>query len=179
MQSWQRWTYLLSMIGVVVLAARWRASAAEETGGERAANARIADVAWIAGTWRGEDGSDRLEERWSEPLGDGMVGTFRWLRSDAVWMYELMTITEDDGLLVFRIKHFTRTLKGWEPQDEPVSYPLAQFERGKVVFENPAHDAPRRFMYERTAPDRIMVSFESIKDGATKRQDFSFKRVGS
>jgi len=174
-----RWIAAGSIAAILTLATGQSASHGDErpAGGTERPAARIGDVAWIAGTWRSRQGDDILEERWAEPLGDCMVGTLRWLRSDAVWMYELMTISENDGRLVFRLKHFTRTLKGWEPQNAPVGYPIAHLGDDKVVFENPEQDAPRRFIYERTRPDAITVSFENIENGQTTRQVFRFKRA--
>jgi hypothetical protein len=150
----------------------------DEPAARPAATADIEQLAWIAGTWHSKHGTDRVEEHWGPPLGDCMVGTLRWLRRDAVWMYELMTIAEEDGRPVFRLKHFNRDLAGWEPKSPAVAYPLARLEADMAVFENPEHDNPRRFIYERTGPTTLTVAFEGLEEGHIKRQEFRFERTG-
>jgi hypothetical protein len=59
-----------------------------------------------------------------------------------------------------------------------VAYPLARLEAGKAVFENPEHDNPRRFIYERTGPTTLTVAFEGLEDSSMKRQEFRFERAG-
>jgi hypothetical protein len=39
--------------------------------------AKIADLAWIQGRWVGEGLGGTVEEIWSPPIGDSMLGMFR------------------------------------------------------------------------------------------------------
>ena len=47
-------------------------------------------MAWIAGEWAKEEGSNRLEESWSVARGDSMIGMFRWLKDGKVWIYDAL-----------------------------------------------------------------------------------------
>lgn len=140
-------------------------------------DAKVEDLAWLEGTWRMSRGEDEREERWSAPLGDGLVGTFRWLRSSRAWMYEIMTISKDEDRIVFRLKHFDRKLAGWEEKDEALTYPMTKIEPNRVVFENPERDHPRRFVYHQPASDILLVSLEGYKDGKATVEEFRFSRA--
>ena len=81
----------------------------------------IEDLAWMEGRWVCRQKGDVLEEIWSAPSGDCMMGMFRWMKDDKVWMYELMTIIADGDEIVFRLKHFDRNMVGWEEKDKSIS----------------------------------------------------------
>lgn len=55
-----------------------------------------------------------------------MMGTYRVLKDEGVAFYELITISEEDGTLILRLKHFHSDLTGWEERDEVVTFPLVK-----------------------------------------------------
>ena len=96
-----------------------------DPGSERPA-ASISDAAWLAGRWVGEGLGATAEEIWLPPAGGRMVGVFRLVRGGSVQFYELVTLVEEDGSLVLRLKHFGPDLAGWEEKDESVDFPLVR-----------------------------------------------------
>lgn len=140
--------------------------------------AQVKDLAWMEGTWRAFQNNGAIEERWSAPLGDSMVGTFRWLRSDQVWLYELMSISRDNGRLFFRLKHFSRKLASWEEKDDALTFALTEIEANKVVFKNDKYDDPQRVTFYRPVPETLIVRLEGRKDGEPTFNEFQFSRVG-
>ncbi len=141
------------------------------------ATATIEDFAFLEGTWRMSRANTEMEEQWSAPLGDGLVGTFRWLRNGRVWMYELMSITKDKGRIMFRLKHFSRQFAGWEEKDEALAYGLTKIEPNKAVFRNPNRDEPRRFVFYRPVPQTLIVRLEGFENGEETVKEFQFSRV--
>ncbi|HKZ81681.1 MAG TPA: DUF6265 family protein [Pyrinomonadaceae bacterium] len=83
--------------------------------------ASIAAVSWIAGHRRAAALGGVCEEIWSEPVGNSMVGMFRFVKDGKVVFYELMTIEEDKSL-VLKIKHFNPDLSGWERKMLPRTF---------------------------------------------------------
>jgi len=140
-----------------------------------AASARIAEVAWIAGHWGLEQPGGSLEEIWSEPQGDCMMGVFRWMKGERVWIYELLTIREEEGTLVFRFRHFGKGLEAWEPKDQPLTYRLKSLTPGEAVFENPESDKARRYIFRKSG-DAMVVRLESEKDGRVGADEFPYRR---
>ena len=54
--------------------------------------AKITDVAWMAGYWRGPGLGGMSEEIWSQPAGDRMQGIFTLSREDGLVFSEAMTL---------------------------------------------------------------------------------------
>ena len=137
---------------------------------------RIADVGWIAGNWIKQDEKNLLQELWTQPTGDSMVGTFRWIKNGKVWIYELMTIREEDDTLVFRFRHFGNDLEAWEPKTEPITYRLLSLSDRKAVFENPDDAEHHRYELSRPDEDTLMVRVGAKREGKIGYSEFRYKR---
>lgn len=149
---------------------------ASAVGKRKAGPPHVADLAWIAGDWVREDGENKLQELWSKPEGDSMAGMFRWIKRGKVWIYELMTIREEEGSLVFRFRHFDNDMTAWEPKAEPNTYKLLSLGDREVIFENPDNDKLHR--YELSSPDdkTLMVRVGARRDGKIGYSEFQYKR---
>lgn len=92
--------------------------------------AQIADAAFLAGRWQGTMGKNKdsfVEEIWSEPGGRNAIGMFRWNKPDGMaTVQELLTITEEDGTLLLRLRHQNAAGIAWEEKDKPLVFALAE-----------------------------------------------------
>ncbi|MFT5288211.1 MAG: hypothetical protein ACI8QS_000037 [Planctomycetota bacterium] len=147
----------------------------------------ISRLDWMGGRWEIEsasaegdsaEGEQYLEETWSPAREDAMVGCFRWSRGGGVWLYELMSIeTDKEHGLVFRLRHFSRNLKGWDSEkDGPLTFPLKDMGDNYAIFENPERDDPRRMVYRRTG-DELTVRLENAE--GVDKHPFTFKLAKS
>lgn len=98
-------------------------------------NATINDFSWIAGHWRGEAMGGIIEEVWTPPLAGAMMGSFKLTEGNSVVFYELETLTEENGTVILRLKHFGADLNGWEEKDETVDFKLIKFNKNKAYFD--------------------------------------------
>lgn len=106
----------------------------QNVAGERAA-ARLADLGFLAGVWTGDMGGSYVEEAWSVPRGNNIIGYFRWLRPDGrPMLFEILTITEEEGTLHLRLRHYSATLQGKEPQEKPMTLRLESAAGKRAVF---------------------------------------------
>lgn len=96
--------------------------------------AKLADVAWIAGNWKGEAFGGIVEENWSEPTGDSMMAAFKLIKNGKVSFYELEIIREVKESLTLQLKHFNGDLKGWETKDETIDFPLVKITDNAAYF---------------------------------------------
>jgi hypothetical protein len=132
--------------------------------------AAIVDVAWIAGHWRGEALGGTAEEVWSPPLGGTMMGMYRLLNGESVRFYELLTIVEEAGSLILRLKHFNPDLTGWEAQDETVEFRLVRLTANEAYFDG--------MTFRRSDEDRLHVFVASHRnDGSVHELEFPYRRV--
>lgn len=135
--------------------------------------ATLADIAWLEGSWEGPgvEGAPATEV-YSPAKGGQMPAHFRQLNADGtVMFYELITIVERDGSLVYRLKHFNPDLTGWEEQGEVREFPLTAREGNRFTFEG--------LTYEQTGPDTMTASVViDSADGKEELLQFHFRRTG-
>ena len=133
--------------------------------------ARIADVAWIAGHWRGETFGGMGEEMWSPPFGGSMMGMYKMVKDGAVVFYEFLTIVEESCSLVLRLKHFDAHLSGWEEKDASIEFPLVKCTSTEIFFDG--------HTFRREGDDSLAVFvLLKQKDGQSYEESFHYRRVG-
>ena len=136
----------------------------------------LSKLSWLTGTWVANADGDHLEEIWSEPVGDTMMGVFRWVKGGKVWINEIVTITAESDGLVFRLRHFDRKMTAWEDKDKPFYYPVKHIGRSEIVFENPKRDHPRRITYRRVDDTLYIIVSGVGEDQKEDQQEFVFHR---
>lgn len=145
---------------------------------QQGADSALADLAWLAGTWREERDDGRvLEERWDAPLGNSMTGTMRWLKGGEASMYEFLLLEEGEDGVRLHVRHFHPGSVAWEEKDAPLTLELAELAEREVVFTS-VHDFPSRYAM-RLGEDAILhVVLEGERDGQPTRLEFAYPRVG-
>jgi hypothetical protein len=133
--------------------------------------AQVEDMAWLAGHWVGEALGGTVEEIWSPPLARAMMGMFRLVKDEKAVFYELMTILEEDGSLVLRLKHFNGgDLSAWEEKGDTVDFPLVAVVDGTFRFDG--------MSFHPEGDDRVAVYLAMHgKEGAVEEVDFIYTRV--
>jgi len=137
--------------------------------------ARASDLAWMAGAWRGRRGADAVEEHWSGPEGESLMGMFRWLRDGQARFFELLTIEAEGAGLRLRIKHFHPGLRGWEEKDEAVSFDLVQLGEGEAVFFERSEVKVQWMVYRRRG-EELVTYFEPEAREHMPEEEFVYQR---
>jgi hypothetical protein len=131
--------------------------------------ASLADVAWVEGHWRGEAFGGIVEDVWSPPLGNSMMGMFKLVVDGKVRFYEIIVLDQAGNTLHLRLKHFHADLKGWEEKNETVDFPLVKVTPDKVYFDG--------FTFERISQNRMNIYvLIGTKDGK-QEVTFAYTRV--
>jgi hypothetical protein len=133
-------------------------------------NARIDDVSWITGHWKGEGLGGISEEIWSAPLAGSMLGSYRMIKDGRAVFYELCTISEESGSLTLRIKHFHPDLTGWEEKSEVRVFPLVKLATNVAYFDG---------ITFRKLPSGELEAFVRIrrKNGQEVEERFSYRPI--
>lgn len=137
--------------------------------GEAGAPASIGDMAWLAGTWRGSGLGGFNEEIWGAPRHGVMLGMYRMIRDGRPVFYELLTLSETDGSLTLRLKHFHPDLRGWEERDESLSFPLIAVRDGRIYFEGMTFEP-------RGDEVTIYLAIENREAGSVREEVFRYQR---
>ena len=142
-----------------------------------AQTATLADLSWFAGRWIDDAGGNLSEETWTAPSGDSMQGMWRYVVGGKTQIYEILTITAEDGGLVMRLRHFDPKLVGREDKATPVVLKLVASKERTAAFEGPEVGGSGlvRLTYSRPADGTLAVTLE--KGG--KREGFTFRRAAN
>jgi hypothetical protein len=132
--------------------------------------ATIADMQWYAGRWTGAGLGGLNEEVWSPPRNGTMMGMYRLIKDGKPALYELLLITEENGSLAIKLKHFHADLRGWEERDASVRFPLVAKRDGRIYFDG--------MTFERIGADRVKVYLAvEQKDGKVHEETFEYSRT--
>ena len=131
--------------------------------------AEVTSLAWLAGYWRGESSIGIAEETWMPPSHSTMVGAFKVVRENRPYLYEFVEISEEEGSLTLKVKHFSAELHGWEEKDSYVSFPLVKLGHHEAYFSG--------LTYRRTS-DTELRAYVAIQqgDGHLEEIEFVFQR---
>ena len=130
--------------------------------------ARVEQVGWLAGCWATGPDDRLIEEHWTLPRGQTMLGTGRRVRDGKTTEYEFVVLTVKDGRLAY---------EAHPSQQASAVFLSIEATDTRVVFENREHDFPQRVGYERQGVDGLLAWVEGTQNGRTRRIEFPYRRV--
>ena len=127
------------------------------------------DIAWLAGDWQMTAGARCIEERWTSPTSNLLVGMGRTVEGGRTVAFEFLRIeAREDGIY-------------YVPQPNgrpPVEFKLASESGSELVFLNPGHaDHLKRIIYRREGDDRVAARVEGEDGGRAFASDFPYRRA--
>ena len=118
----------------------------------RAAPPTLADLAFMAGCWRGPSGDGgTIEEYYTAPADNLILGVSRYTKGHRVTDYEFSTIAREGREIVL-----TPRPSG----QEPAPFRLTRLDSTGAVWENPSHDFPTLIAYRRGTGDSLIARIE-------------------
>jgi hypothetical protein len=181
MVSRQAW--LAVGAAVLLLIAAVGGQAQEEAPAEPVSSIGVTDLAWLEGRWVGAMGDAAIEEHWSAPEGNVILGMFRLTQPLAegadpaaprLGFSELWTVEPGPAGPRLLLRHFSPGLVGWEDKDSPLVFePVATGPR-TITWEAQEKTGPVRLTYESPEPDTLIAKLRE-PDGTTPT--FTYKRM--
>ena len=151
---------MLSLIVFVTMAAGAQAPAPSSA-------PTVKDVAWIAGCWGSTRNGRHIAEHWMPPEGGTMMGVSRTTAGEKTTEWEFLIIRQGPKGLDYVAK----------PSGQPEgTFTATQATATEVVFENPAHDFPKRIGYKRDG-DSLTAWIEGPMNGQNRRIDFPHRKA--
>ncbi len=127
---------------------------------------QVDQLAWLTGCWQIMRGDEVIDEQWMAPRGGVMLAMSRTVRAGRATATEFVTLHIVNGRVVYEANP-----SGQQPTPFTATFVSAD----RAVFENPAHDYPKRIVYERKGDSALIAS---IDDGAgARRVEYPFQRV--
>jgi uncharacterized protein DUF6265 len=124
---------------------------------------------FMTGCWRGPAGGGAiLEEYYTAPAANLMLGVSRYVRGGKVTDYEFTSIEQRDSDLVITPR----------PKDQaPASFRLRRLTEGEVVWANPQHDFPQVIIYRQVPPDSLVARVEGPGPQGTRAMEWRMARA--
>jgi hypothetical protein len=125
--------------------------------------ATVETLAWMAGAWSTKGGLD-IEEHWMAPKAGAMVGMSRTVVRGRMVVFEFLRVEAKEGQIAYVAS------PGGRP---PTRFNLVRASATEVVFENLAHDFPKRIIYRSLPEGGLLARIEG--DGTEKEKAMEFK----
>ena len=113
----------------------------------------------MAGCWRGPSGGAVVEEHYTPPAANLMLGVSRYTKAGGVISYEFNTIAWGDSAWC--------SPRG--PRAGAGRFRLLGSPRAGAVWENPAHDFPTGIAYRRVPGDTLVGADRGARAGMARR----------
>lgn len=125
-------------------------------------------VAFLAGTWTGEEGGVSMEELWTAPAGGLMLGLHRDVMPGKPAFFEFLRIEATPKGIVYLAS----------PRGAPATpFPLVESGGNRAVFENRAHDFPTRIISRLTPEGELHARVEGTRKGKPAFEEWKWKRA--
>jgi hypothetical protein len=125
----------------------------------------LADMAWLAGAWKGDMLGEVAEETWSEPAAGAMMGMFRLLGPKKTSVFEFLLLEEESDGLHLRFHHVGPGYKVWE-KERPLEFRLTAATDTLFTFESPdPSQSPTRILYANAGPAQMIATVETVREG--------------
>lgn len=135
------------------------------------AKASVSQLGWMSGHWAQESSKSRVEEHWTDVAGNVMLGVGRTIAGGKTVFFEFLRIEERaDGI------YYVAQPKGRPGTDFKLTRLARRLEGQEAMFENPAHDFPKRITYRRNADGSITARVDGGAD-SPKAEEFHYKPI--
>jgi len=136
---------------------------------EIALTVTLQDLGWLAGDWQLTAGGQCIEETWTAPSNNLLVGMSRTVVGGRTTSFEFVRIeARADGI-------FYVAQPGGKP---PVDFKLASDTASELVFVNPGHaDHLKRVVYKTQGAGRLSARVEGEDGGKAFAVDYPYRRA--
>lgn len=130
------------------------------------------DLKFLSGHWTGEAFGGTVEEIWSEPSLNAMMGMFRLKYNNADKLYEFLLIENSESGITMKFKHIKSGYM--EMEDEPIFLRLIQLKDNFAEFA--ADDKSLIIKYSLVNINNLEIELTSIKAHKTEVTPINMKR---
>ncbi|MBX3113278.1 MAG: hypothetical protein KF836_01815 [Fimbriimonadaceae bacterium] len=139
-------------------------------------SAEIDQLAFFAGHWQGTRGDAWVEEWWSAPKDNIMMGSFRMHSKGKLAFSESIRLSITENSVEMGLKHFSTDFTGWEEKNETTTFVLTAVKPNQAIFYHPDEKANSWIIYTRKG-DEMTASLQRSADTPPESQLFKFRLV--
>ena len=120
-------------------------------------------LSWMAGSWSGTSRGIEMEEHWTAPKGNSMIGIHRDVAKGRTMLFEFLRIEQQGDQIVY--------LSMPNGRSPATPFPLKEVSGTRVAFENAAHDFPQRIIYWKDGND-LRARIEGTMNGKAGSEEW-------
>jgi Domain of unknown function (DUF6265) len=144
---------------LVVVLVMGRAPVTGAAAGDAWQPAGVAVPVWMAGCWAGQRGGERFFEHWVAADPSTLLSVAHTTKDGRMTAFEFLRVTVRDGKVLYIAQPNGRP---------PTEFTATSLTADRVVFENPAHDFPKRVIYQRKDADWLSASIDGGSETANR-----------
>jgi hypothetical protein len=132
---------------------------------------KIEELAWISGDWETTPGGSgrQVDEHWTKIAGGSMIGMSRTVAGGKTVFFEYLRI-EKRGAAIYYVAHPKARTPGTD-------FKLVRLTAQEAVFENLAHDFPKRIIYRKNGDGALTARIEGDGTEREKPQEFHYRLI--
>lgn len=138
--------------------------------------AEIQQLEFFAGHWLGAQGDNWVEEWWSSPKDNHMMGSFRMHTKGKLTFSESIRLTVTEKTVEMGIKHFSTDFTGWEEKNETTTFSLTAIKPNQATFCSTDEKGSSWLIYTRKG-DEMTASLQRTAETPPESQLFKFRLV--
>ncbi|MCI0665463.1 MAG: DUF6265 family protein [Acidobacteria bacterium] len=128
---------------------------------------KVEDLSWISGDWETAPGRMQIDEHWSKVAGGSIIGMSRTVAGGKTVFFEFLRI-ESRGSEIYYVAHPRAKNPGTD-------FKLVRLDSQEAVFENMAHDFPKRIIYRKNGDGTLTARIEGDGTEKEKPQEFQYR----
>jgi hypothetical protein len=133
----------------------------------------LAQLAWLAGCWRGSVNRREFREHWMPLRGNLLIGTSQTTLDGQTIEFDYLRIEpRTDGV------YYVATPSRQKEESFKLGEIVKDGEDTIFTFENPAHDFPQRILYRRGTMGWLYAHVEGTVSGSERRVIYPMRRIG-
>lgn len=95
----------------------------------------IEQLHFLTGQWEGEGLGGIVQEQWSTPEANSMIGAFRLIKDGRNNFFELLLLEETGNGILYKVKHFSSAFEAWEEKKDFTSFQLIKVVDDTAYFD--------------------------------------------
>lgn len=128
----------------------------------------IEKLNFLQGNWISEKWGGTIEEYWSAPNGNTIIGMFRFIKDGELQFTEHFLVIEEGDKLTLKLRHFNPDFTGWEDQNTFVEFPSVKIDEKLAKFEG--------ISYELIEASKLKILLEMEENGKIEHEEFIFEK---
>jgi hypothetical protein len=133
-----------------------------------AADVPMSKLLWMTGDWQQTAGARVIEEHWSTPSANSLIGMSRTVRDGRTVAFEFLRIEQRENGTFYVAQPNGRP---------PTDFKLASWTDTELVFEGDGSDKVKRITYRKQGPNGLAATVEGEENGKPFKQEFRYVKA--